>query len=116
MTIKKVVDRFETKPYGWGLGSIEVVLGWLVGNGKVALNVDATPVARTEAAALIRKTRESTSMSLLRRRKRTTRRRSPRSGGSAPTSSTRELFRATPLNWLGSAGTSSHPGATNSKT
>ena len=56
VTVKKIVDRFETKPYGWDLGSIEVVLGWLVGNGKVALTVDANPVVRTEAAALIRNT------------------------------------------------------------
>ncbi|NLA36980.1 MAG: BREX system P-loop protein BrxC [Actinobacteria bacterium] len=56
VTIKKIVDRFETKPYGWDLGSIEVVLGWLVGNGKVALSVDSNPVVRTEAATLIRNT------------------------------------------------------------
>ncbi|MEE6288801.1 BREX system P-loop protein BrxC [Georgenia sp. MJ173] len=56
VTIKKIVDRFEAKPYGWDLGSIEVVLGWLVGNGKLALSVDANPVVRTEAASLIRNT------------------------------------------------------------
>jgi hypothetical protein len=56
VTLKKIVDRFESKPYGWDLGSIEVVLGWLVGNGKVALTVDANQVARSEAAALIRNT------------------------------------------------------------
>ena len=56
VTVKKIVDRFESKPYGWDLGSIEVVLGWLVGNGKVALTVDANPVVRTEAATLIRNT------------------------------------------------------------
>lgn len=56
VTIKKIVDRFETKPYGWDLGSIEVVLGWLVGNGKVALSVDSNPVVRTEAVGLIRNT------------------------------------------------------------
>lgn len=56
VTIRKIVDRFETKPYGWDLGSIEVVLGWLVGNGKVTLGVDSNPVVRTEAAALIRNT------------------------------------------------------------
>lgn len=56
VTIKKIVDRFETKPYGWDLGSIEVVLGWLVGNGRVALSVDSNPVVRTEAASLIRNT------------------------------------------------------------
>lgn len=56
VTIKKIVDRFESKPYGWNLGSIEVVLGWLVGTGKMTLSVDATPVVRTEAAALIKNT------------------------------------------------------------
>jgi energy-coupling factor transporter ATP-binding protein EcfA2 len=56
VTVKKIVDRFESKPYGWDLGSIEVVLGWLVGNGKVALTLDANPVMRTAAAALIRNT------------------------------------------------------------
>src|SRR5690606_31202932 len=53
VTIKKIVNCFETKPYGWDLGSIEVVLGWLVGNGRVALSVDSNPVVRTEAASLI---------------------------------------------------------------
>lgn len=56
VTIKKVTERFETKPYGWDLGSIEVVLGWLVGGGKVALSVDSNLVVRTEATSLIRNT------------------------------------------------------------
>lgn len=56
VTVKKIVDRFEAKPYGWDLGSIEVVLGWLVGSGRVALSVDSNPVVRTEAASLIRNT------------------------------------------------------------
>src|SRR5690625_1558994 len=56
VTIKKIVDRFETKPYGWDLGSIELVLGWLVGNGKVTLSVDSNQVVRTEAAAVLRNT------------------------------------------------------------
>ena len=58
VTIAKIVNHFETKPYGWDLGSIEVVLGWLVGNGKVALSVDSNPVVRTEAAALIKNTKK----------------------------------------------------------
>ncbi|MED5811518.1 BREX system P-loop protein BrxC [Mycolicibacterium sp. 050232] len=56
VTVKKIVGRFESKPYGWNLGSIEVVLGWLVGTGKIALSIDATPVVRTEVAALIKNT------------------------------------------------------------
>ena len=56
VTIKKIAERFEGKPYGWDLGSIEVVVGWLVGTGKVSLSVDSNPVVRSEAAALIRNT------------------------------------------------------------
>ncbi|QAY59788.1 BREX system P-loop protein BrxC [Microbacterium protaetiae] len=56
LTIKKIVDRFEAKPYGWDLGSIEVVLGWLVGNGRVVLSVSSNPVVRTETIDLIRNT------------------------------------------------------------
>ena len=56
ITVKKIVERFESKPYGWDLGSIEVALGWLVGNGNVALTLDANPVMRTAAAPLIRNT------------------------------------------------------------
>jgi hypothetical protein len=56
VTIKKLVSRFESKPHGWDLGSIEVVLAWLVAAGKVALSVDSNPVSRTESAALIRNT------------------------------------------------------------
>lgn len=56
VTVKKIVNRFEVKPYGWDLGSIEVVLGWLVGNGRVVLNIDSNPVVRTEAARLLRNT------------------------------------------------------------
>lgn len=56
VTVKKTVDRFESKPYGWNLGSIEVVLGWLVGTGKIALSLDGIPVVRTDVAALLRNT------------------------------------------------------------
>jgi hypothetical protein len=56
VTVKKIVDRFDIKSYGWGIGSIEVVLGWLVGNGRVTLSLNANPVTRTEAASLIRNT------------------------------------------------------------
>lgn len=56
ITVKKIVNRFEVKPYGWNLGSIEVVLGWLVGNDRVVLSLDSNSVVRTEAAALIRNT------------------------------------------------------------
>lgn len=56
VTIKKIADRFESKPYGWSLASIEVVLAWLVGNGKVSLSMDSNSVTRAEAATVIRNT------------------------------------------------------------
>ncbi|WBT09182.1 BREX system P-loop protein BrxC [Corynebacterium sp. SCR221107] len=58
VTIKKIVDAFELKPYGWDLGSIEVIVGWLLGTGKITLSLDGNSVSRSEAAALIRNTQK----------------------------------------------------------
>lgn len=56
VTVTKIADRFGAKPYGWSLAAIEVVLGYLVGAGKITMEIGSSPVARTEAAALIRNT------------------------------------------------------------
>ena len=32
VTVKKIVEHFQAKPYGWDLSSTEVVLAWLVGD------------------------------------------------------------------------------------
>ena len=58
VTVKKITDAFQAKPYGWDLASIEVVIGWLVGTSKVALSLDSNPVKRSEVAAVLRNTQK----------------------------------------------------------
>ncbi|MDC4232439.1 BREX system P-loop protein BrxC [Actinomyces sp. B33] len=56
VTIKKIVDHFDSKPYGWDLGSIEVVVASLVRESKVVLSIDANPIRREDAPGAIRNT------------------------------------------------------------
>lgn len=58
VTVKSIVDTFQTKPYGWDLASIEVVVGWLVGTSKITLTVDGNLLKRSEVAALLRNTQK----------------------------------------------------------
>ncbi|QDZ16982.1 BREX system P-loop protein BrxC [Humibacter ginsenosidimutans] len=50
ITAKALVDTFGTKPYGWDLLSVEVVIAYLVGASKVALTVDGNTLKRSEVA------------------------------------------------------------------
>ncbi|MCI1218827.1 BREX system P-loop protein BrxC [Bifidobacterium crudilactis] len=56
VTVKMIVDRFQAKPYGWDLSSIEVVVAWLVGSSKVTLNVDSNTLKRSEVAHVLTNT------------------------------------------------------------
>jgi hypothetical protein len=58
VTVKLIVDTFQTKPYGWDLAAIEVVVGWLFGTSKVALSIDGNAAKRTEVAQLLRNTQK----------------------------------------------------------
>lgn len=58
VTVKTIVTHFQAKPYGWDLPSIEVVLAWLVGESKVALNVDSNTLKRSEVAMILRNTQK----------------------------------------------------------
>lgn len=58
MTVKSIVDAFQTKPYGWDLASIEVVVAWLVGTSKITVTVDGNALKRTEVAAALRNTQK----------------------------------------------------------
>ena len=58
VTVKTIVDDFQTKPYGWDLGSIEVVIGYLVGASKLTLTVDGNVLKRSEVAAALRNTQK----------------------------------------------------------
>ncbi|WP_409328939.1 BREX system P-loop protein BrxC [Trujillonella humicola] len=58
VTVKSIVDKFQGKPYGWDLGSIEVLVAYLIGNSKVTLTVDGNTLKRSEVAAVLRNTQK----------------------------------------------------------
>ena len=58
VTVKTIVDSFQTKPYGWDLASIEVLIAFLVGTSKVTLTVDGNVLKRSEVAAALRNTQK----------------------------------------------------------
>ena len=58
ITVKKVIDHFQAKPYGWDLSSIECVVAWLVGTSKITLRVDSNILKRSEVAAALRNTQK----------------------------------------------------------
>lgn len=58
VTIKTIVDSFTTKPYGWDLASIEVLIAYLIGTSKVTLTVDGNVLKRSEVATVLRNTQK----------------------------------------------------------
>ena len=58
VTVKTIVDSFQTKPYGWDLPSIEVLIAFLVGSSKITLTVDGNLLKRSEVAATLRNTQK----------------------------------------------------------
>ena len=58
VTVKMIVDAFQTKPYGWDLASIEVLVAYLIGASKVTLTVDGNALKRSEVAAALRNTQK----------------------------------------------------------
>ncbi|MEV0466516.1 BREX system P-loop protein BrxC [Nocardia tengchongensis] len=58
VTVKTIVGSFTTKPYGWDLASIEVLIGYLVGTSKVTLTVDGNVLKRSEVATALRNTQK----------------------------------------------------------
>ncbi len=58
VTVKTIVDAFQAKPYGWDLGSIEVVVAWLTRTSKITLTVDGNILKRSEIATVLRNTQK----------------------------------------------------------
>ena len=58
VTVKTIVDAFQTKPYGWDLASIEVLVAYLIGASQVTLTVDGNTLKRSEVAAVLRNTQK----------------------------------------------------------
>ena len=87
VNVKTIVDAFQTKPYGWDLASIEVLVAYLIGVSKITVTVDSNTLKRSEVAAALRNTQNTPTRSSRLRRPSTTAKSQP-SGSSAPTSST----------------------------
>ncbi len=58
VTVKSLVDAFQSKPYGWDLASIEVVIASLIGASKVTLTLDGNTITRSEVAPILRNTQK----------------------------------------------------------
>ncbi|MEL0625439.1 BREX system P-loop protein BrxC [Salinibacterium amurskyense] len=54
VTVKKVIDQFQSKPYGWDLGSILCVIGYLTGQNRITIELDNATLKRTEIAGYLR--------------------------------------------------------------
>lgn len=58
VTMKTIVDTFQAKPYGWDLGSIEVIVASLIGASKITVTVDGNVLKRSEVANTLRNTQK----------------------------------------------------------
>ncbi|MET4077028.1 BREX system P-loop protein BrxC [Janibacter sp. UYMM211] len=58
VTMKTIVDTFQAKPYGWDLGSIEVIVASLIGASKITVTVDGNVLKRSEVGNALRNTQK----------------------------------------------------------
>ena len=58
VTVKKIVEYFQAKPYGWDLASIECIIAWLIGTSKITITVDSNILKRSEVAPVLRNTQK----------------------------------------------------------
>lgn len=58
VTVKTIVDTYQAKPYGWDLGSIEVIVAALLGRSKITLTMDGNVLKRSELPNALRNTQK----------------------------------------------------------
>lgn len=56
VTMKRLVDRYSAKPFGWDQWSIAAVVAHLAGQSKIELQLDGKTLARTEITGMLRNT------------------------------------------------------------
>ncbi|GAA1511033.1 hypothetical protein BJ978_001565 [Agromyces terreus] len=56
VTMKQLLEKYATKPYGWDQWSIAAVVGYLSGDSKVELQLNQKILARTEITSALRNT------------------------------------------------------------
>ena len=62
VTMKHLVEKYTTKPYGWDQWSIAAVVGYLSGESKVELQLNQKILARTEITSALRNTQNYPNM------------------------------------------------------
>jgi hypothetical protein len=62
ITIKSVIEKYQSSPYGWPYGAILACLGHLYGGDHIELDLDGKLVQRTEAASFMRNTKKQESI------------------------------------------------------
>lgn len=58
VTMKHLVDRYTTKPYGWDQWSVASVVAYLAGEAKVEITLDGNLLKRTEIGNSLRNTQK----------------------------------------------------------
>ncbi|MCK0438163.1 BREX system P-loop protein BrxC [Gordonia alkaliphila] len=56
VTMKQLVERYTTKPYGWDQWSVAAVVAYLAGQAKIEILLDGKTLARTETVGALRNT------------------------------------------------------------
>ena len=54
VTVKRIVEQFEAKPYGWPLAAALSAVARLYSHSQVTLSIDSQPLKRTEVAEALR--------------------------------------------------------------
>jgi hypothetical protein len=61
-TVKKLVDQFQSKPYGWDYGSVLCAIAYLFGTGRITIELDNVALKRSEAAQQLRNSQKHASL------------------------------------------------------
>jgi hypothetical protein len=56
VTMKQLIERYTTKPYGWDQWSVAAMVAYLAGQTKIEIQVDGKTIARTEITGALRNT------------------------------------------------------------
>lgn len=62
VTVKKLVDQFQAKPYGWDFGSVMCTIAYLYGKGQITVELDNVVLKRTEVAPQLRNSQKHASL------------------------------------------------------
>src|SRR5699024_9791620 len=62
VTMRQLVDKYTTKPYGWDQWSIVSIVAYLAGESKIEITLDGTLLKRTEIVSTLRNTQKYSHM------------------------------------------------------